>query len=199
MTGSPGTIMRSLKTALQGLDHIELYLFQHDGLYTMSKKNSSQNDYKGALDQIKNNPIAIIIGVGIAVATGTSTIANYYFQKEKNIITTNLQNEMESNKKKFEQRLASIERRLGENEYFDVRNLQIDAQTVNFLSSSTEYFSSDGFYAETGQERWDYNYFDDLELLEFTANKDEPFYQMTTQNAGSQPGTPDSRTDTYMD
>jgi hypothetical protein len=129
--------------------------------YTFSRR------LQGGFERIRRGINIYVVACAVVVsllcgAVVAFSIAEYIYSQKINAIDTMHSLELE----RIQSRLASIRRRLGEKEFFDVTNLIVSqGMTVSKVPSSAKYFQSDGFYAMQGESHWVYSQVSEYEFI----------------------------------
>lgn len=118
-------------------------------------------------DFIDSHPLAVLVGLSVAVASTTAGVTNYVTGQRIENEKTKIEVEYKSEISTLKIRLASIERKLGSDEkgFFDVSQLVITQDRVKELDSSYKRMGGGVFFiAEPSMRDWKYSLTSELEL-----------------------------------
>lgn len=151
---------------------------------------------KSLRDRMQNNVIVLLIVSGVAVAGTTFSISEFLYSQEQKFLHVKQDAEMtalkakhqeelfsllrshDSDRKEFEDRITSIEREIGENHYFDIRNFFIQDSKTAEVSKRAQYFSDANFYAPRDRSRWTYAEMTTMDFLRYMLGDDNPILSM---------------------
>jgi hypothetical protein len=161
----------------------------------MDEKPTTAAAPTGLRDKIQNNIAVILIASGVAVASVTAGVIHYLSQQQQELVIArheaavqNLlaehQHEVRALAGRHDEELAelrtrlrSIERRLGGNEFFDVKQFFVDDTRKLELSKEAEFYN-DGFYAPQDEARWQYVTMSEMEFARHVMGAENPLYAM---------------------
>jgi hypothetical protein len=149
---------------------------------------------------IKNHPfVGVIAACAVAVGT-TFGVAQYWFQQKETLLLSKYdakveylhvdsQTKIEKLSQKYEKEInrlesliSSIERRIGDNKYFDIKSFFIkDPQKVQ-LSERSEFHDKDEFYASLDKSRWKYTVTTHREFWTYLLGENNPFIRSMNSN-----------------
>ncbi len=143
-------------------------------------------------DRVKDHIVVLVASACVAAGAVTFTVAKFLFDRELGASVANHQAELsqfrleqkqelasisekyESVKGQLEARLVSIERRLGENDVFDVRRFFVSDPNNLSLSKYARYYADAGFYAPADDRRWEYLRLSEVDFAEYLMGKENP-------------------------
>jgi hypothetical protein len=161
----------------------------------MDKKRTAAATPASLRDKIQNNIVVILIASGVAVASVTAGVTHRLSQQKQDLLiarheaavqdlATEHRHEVRSLASRHDEELAelrtrlrSIERRLGGNEFFDVRQFFIDDARKLELSKEAEFYN-DGFYAPQDEVRWQYVTMSEMAFARYVMGAENPLYAM---------------------
>jgi hypothetical protein len=150
----------------------------------------------GLRERIHNNIAVILIASGVAVASVTAGVVNYLSKQQQDLMITrheaavenllaehrhdvrSLASRHDEELVELQTRLRSIERRLGGNEFFDVKQFFIDDARELQLSKDAEFYNDAGFYAPKDETRWQYVTMSEMEFARYVMGAQNPLYAM---------------------
>ncbi|MCH8275631.1 MAG: hypothetical protein IH851_12670 [Armatimonadetes bacterium] len=157
----------------------------------MAKKQAQTDPTSvNLVDRIQNNILVILITLGVAVASVTAGVMHYLSNQQENLLRTKHETAVQSlvaehkeDLAELRTRLQSIERRLGNNDFFDVRQFFLDDARKLQLSMKAQFYGEAGFYAPIDETRWQYVTMSELEFAGHILGKQNPLYAMLTSMA----------------
>lgn len=162
----------------------------------MDEKQSAAPAPVALRDRISNNIVVILIASGVAVASVTAGVAHYFAKQQQDLIVTrheaavdsllaehrhdvrSLASRHDDELAELRTRLRSIERRLGGNEFFDVKRFFVDDARQLQLSKAAEFHNDAGFYAPNDETRWQYMKMSEMEFARYVMGAENPLYAM---------------------
>jgi hypothetical protein len=161
----------------------------------MKRKNTAAATAPlGLRDKINNNIVVILIASGFAVASVTAGVVHYLSKQQQDLMLTRHESAVENLVAEHRQdlrsltarhdeelaelraRMRSIERRLGGNEFFDVKRFFVDDARQLQLSKHAEFFNDAGFYAPTDETRWQYVQMSEMEFARHVVGPQNPLF-----------------------
>jgi uncharacterized membrane protein len=155
----------------------------------------------GLRERIHNNIVVILIASGVAVASVTAGVVNYLSKQQQDLMITrheaavenllaehrhdvrSLASRHDEELAELTTRLRSIERRLGGNEFFDVKQFFIDDARELQLSKDAEFYNDAGFYAPKDETRWQYVTMSEMEFARYVMGAQTPLYAIIERMA----------------
>lgn len=101
-------------------------------------------------EHIERSPFVYFISAVIGAVSITIAVDSYFWSKRLDSIKS----ENQITIARYEDRLASIERRIGSNTVFDVTSFLIDRTNQSRISSTSRFFSDWEFYASNDESYW---------------------------------------------
>jgi hypothetical protein len=168
----------------------------------MEKKNTGAPvTPTGLRDKINNNVVIILIASGVAVASVTAGVTHYLSKQQQDLMITrhetavqnllaehrhdvrSLATKHDDELAELATRLRSIERRLGGNDFFDVKQFFVDDARELQLSKEAEFHNDAGFYAPKGDTRWQYVTMSEMEFARYVMGPQNPLLELVEQMA----------------
>jgi hypothetical protein len=114
------------------------------------RKSQSQNSRPSFQERIQNHPFTVVIGACVAVVSITFGVARYFSHQDIKQITAKYEQENTELRK----RIVSIERRIGDQKYFDITKFFIDRSNAGGLYEKAIFFPEEKFYAFSDNSKW---------------------------------------------
>lgn len=134
---------------------------------------------KSIKEQIESNVFVVLIGIIITTVSFTTGV-NQYFNSQKTellqgkadqaqenykVEVAQLEDKHKSEIEKIESQLASIRRRMGGEEYLDVRSFVFSPSQADEIPADSKFFQEDNFYASTDETHLTYSKTSEEELI----------------------------------
>jgi DNA-binding ferritin-like protein (Dps family) len=126
----------------------------------------------GWRDAVERNVIIFMVGVAVSAGVVTAGVAEYFssaratlqqkeWASERNALETKHRSELET----LSSRVSSVERRLGNQRYLDVRTLFSAGGVPGNQPTGGRYHSDGGFFALSDEKEWAFSKTNELELI----------------------------------
>jgi hypothetical protein len=157
---------------------------------------------KGFAQRIRNHPLVVVILAGVGAASVTAGAVGYLYTKQIDVLSTRFDTQLAAQEAKYEQRifdleqthkadigklevrLSSIERRLGDNDFFNVRHFYVEDPEGLEIAPGSKFFDDAGFYAPAGEGFWTYGSMTEVDFMRRLYGEDNPLFQMFLQSIG---------------
>jgi hypothetical protein len=126
------------------------------------KKKNKYNLFTPLSNIIESHPLKTIIGGAITICVGTFLFTQHFHNQSMDIInrlhkaeTDEIRIEHKKVIEEYKNRASSIERNIGKNRYFSIKNFFIKDQNDLQISKMTEFHQDGNFYAPFDKSRWE--------------------------------------------
>ncbi len=116
----------------------------------------------GIKEKLESHILMVVVGVAVAVGGCVFAVTQYFHGEHLREVKAKYDLQHST----MQSRLASIERDLPDQKFYDVQKLRHRRDTPPEISKDAHYISEDKFYALLGGDYWDYEKTTGLKLLE---------------------------------
>lgn len=124
---------------------------------------------------LESHPLFLILGVGVAVATSTAGVVEYFLDKIHQTKLARIQTEHVIQISRLQDKLASIERKISDDtSFFDVTSWFLSATRIRTLNQSFKTMDGGQFFiSEPNMSNWTYALSSELDLLKASIGFDD--------------------------
>lgn len=124
--------------------------------------------FKNLRKSVESNPYIFLIVVVMSTAAVVSGVLIYFFSEKTKLVEENHKLEIQ----KLESQLSSINRRIVNNEFLDIRTFIYPGYKRSQIPTTSKYFPADDFYASSDQSYWEYSKTNERELMKMIVGTD---------------------------